>query len=347
MNVAILHDPTPPDARPDELDGWVQVEAVTAAVTRMGHAATAVPFSIDFNRTIDAIERYDADVVFNLVESVNGSGRLICLAPAVLEAVGRAYTGASSEATFSTSSKVLAKRILRAAGIATPEWVSTTSQADLAPFRPDRYLIKSVWEDASLGLGEDSVVDAPCADALRREIDARADHLGGEAFAERYIDGREFNLSLLATAKGCRVLPPAEIRFDEYPTDKLRIVDYAAKWAEDSFEYSHTPRRFDFPPEDATLVAKLERIAAQCWDVFGLRGYARVDFRVDESGRPWVLELNVNPCISPDAGFVAAAERAGLSFDDVVRMILDDAVRSCRARPPDPGHRGDKSARVV
>lgn len=332
MNLAILHEPTPPDARPDELDGWAQVEAVAASARRMGHTVRTVPFSVDTHEAIAEIERFGADVVFNLVESVGGSGRLICLAPAVLEAAGLAYTGAPSEGMFPTSSKVLAKRILQAAGIATPEWVSATCVGVDAPFRPGRYIVKSVWEDASLGLGEDSVVEARRAADLLREIEARADRLGGEAFAERYIEGREFNLSLLATADGCRVLPPAEISFDDFPEGKLRIVDYAAKWAEDSFEYNHTPRRFDFTAEDAALVAELERMARACWDVFGLAGYVRVDFRVDASGKPWVLELNVNPCISPDAGYVAAAERAGLTFDDVIRAVLDDALRRWERR---------------
>ena len=118
------------------------------------------------------------------------------------------------------------------------------------------------------------------------------------------------------------------------PVGKPRMVGYRAKWVEGSFEYGNTPRRFEFPPEDAGLLRSLVSLSRECWRVFDLRGYARVDFRVDASGRPWVLEINTNPCISPDAGFMAAAERDGLSIEDVVRRIVADATsggdRRCR-----------------
>jgi D-alanine-D-alanine ligase len=103
---------------------------------------------------------------------------------------------------------------------------------------------------------------------------------------------------------------------------------------EGSFEYDSTPRRFDFPREDGGLVGRLVAMSRDCWRAFGLRGYARLDFRVDATGRPWVLEINTNPCISPDAGFMAAAVRGGLSIEDVVRRIVADAMsggdRRCR-----------------
>ena len=113
----------------------------------------------------------------------------------------------------------------------------------------------------------------------------------------------------------------------DYPQGKPRFVGYNAKWDESSFEYTRTPRCFDFPPEDASLLAELQRLSLRCWDVFGLRGYARVDFRVDADGRPWVLEVNTNPCLSPDAGFMAAAARAGLSCSDAVRRIVMDSCK--------------------
>ncbi len=139
--------------------------------------------------------------------------------------------------------------------------------------------------------------------------------------AERYIEGREFNLSLLAG----EILPPAEIDFSAYPADKPRIVGHAAKWDESSFEYQQTPRRFTFPAADAPLLHELCDLAARCWELFGLTGFARVDFRVDLKGRPWILEVNVNPCLSPDAGFAAALSAAGIDFAEAIRQIVDQA----------------------
>jgi D-alanine-D-alanine ligase len=125
-----------------------------------------------------------------------------------------------------------------------------------------------------------------------------------------------------------QILPPAEIRFVGYPDGKPTMVGYRAKWEEGSFEFNRTPRTFDFPAADSGLIRSLVDISRACWKAFDLRGYARVDFRVDRAGRPWVLEVNTNPCISPDAGFAAAAGRAGLTITDVVRRIVADATRT-------------------
>src|SRR5690606_31385231 len=160
---------------------------------------------------------------------------------------------------------------------------------------------KSVWEHASVGLDDASVVaDSGAAAAL---IERKRAELGGEWFAERFVPGRELNLALLATPAGVRALPVAEIEFDAFPADKPRIVGYAAKWDADSFEYRATPRRFDIEPE---LAARAIDLALACWARFGLEGYARVDFRVGTDGAPTILEINANPCLSPDAGFAAA-----------------------------------------
>jgi D-alanine-D-alanine ligase len=185
--------------------------------------------------------------------------------------------------------------------------------------------VKPVWEDASVGIDDESVIDAGSRDELRLAMAARREKVGGEVFAETYIDGREFNLSLLGDRNHPRVLPAAEIEFVNFPGGKPRIVGYAAKWDESSFEYRATARRFDFPAADAPLLSRLGDLAVECWRCFGLSGYARVDFRVDAAGRPFVLEVNANPCLSPDAGFQAAASRAGLSFCTVVEQI----TRSC------------------
>jgi D-alanine-D-alanine ligase len=119
------------------------------------------------------------------------------------------------------------------------------------------------------------------------------------------------------------VLPHAEIRFS-FPDDKPHVLGYKAKWDEGSFEYKNTVRTFDFVPEDSDLLKELSEIALESWKLFGLKGYARVDFRVDQDGKIYVLEINANPCISSDSGFVAAALRAGISQKELVKRIVMD-----------------------
>ena len=105
-------------------------------------------------------------------------------------------------------------------------------------------------------------------------------------------------------------------------------MGHPAKWDESSFEYHHTPRQFEFPAADQALLAQLTEFAARAWHCLGLRGYARVDFRVDPAGRPWILEVNANPCLSPDAGFVAALRQTNLSFVSAIERIIHDAIAS-------------------
>jgi D-alanine-D-alanine ligase len=183
------------------------------------------------------------------------------------------------------------------------------------------WIIKSVWEHGSLGLEAENLVTGT-AKTVTRLLKARAPGLGGACFTEQFISGREFNLSLLATRSGVTVLPPAEILFPDTPDNRPTMVGFRAKWQEDSEEYRNTPRRFAFASEDAPLLAELGALARRCWHLFHLAGYARVDFRVDPDGRPFILEINTNPCLSPDAGFAAALDRAGISYADAVFQMV-------------------------
>lgn len=155
----------------------------------------------------------------------------------------------------------------------------------------------------------------------------RAARLGRPCFAERYIEGREFNVAVLAETSGPQVLSPAEIEFVAFPAGKPHIVGHRAKWHADSFECAHTRRRWEFPASENGLLEHLRDLARACWEAFGLRGWARVDFRVDRDGRPWILEVNANPCLSLDAGFAAALEHAAISFDSAIARILADGHR--------------------
>jgi D-alanine-D-alanine ligase len=334
MRLAVVHNAVTDQSAPDERDVLVQADAVQAALKDLRHETELLPCTLNLASVQARLQAIRPDIVFNLVESLNGQGRLIHLFPALLDAIAMPYTGADSQALYFTSNKILAKRQMVQAGLPTPPWIGPypPDMAALAqPTLPGpalnfkdrkiRWLVKSVWEHASVGLDECELTLSESVEEVLNRLPRQAAPLGGSCFAEAYIEGREFNLSLLAGPNGPEVLAPAEIVFEDYPADKPRIVGYRAKWATDSYEYNHTPRRFDFAPPDASLLQELGKLAKQCWQVFGLAGYARVDFRVDLNGRPWILEINTNPCLSPDAGFAAAIEQSGLSFTQAVSRI--------------------------
>jgi len=309
----ILHDVHAALGPPDQSDTLVEAQAIASALRELDFEPETLATGLDLASLERTLHELAPAVVVNLVESLEGRGRLVHLVPALLESLGLPFTGCSASALTLSSDKPLAKRLLAAAGVRTP--------ATFAPgARSGRWIVKSVWEHASLGLDDGAIVAA--ASAAQTIERRRAEH-GGDWFAEEFVPGRELNVALLAERSGPRALPVAEIRFDTFPADKPRIVGYAAKWDTDSFEYRNTPRSFDVEPE---LAASLRRVALDCWALFRLDGYARVDFRVDERGTPWVLEVNANPCLSPDAGFAAALAEAGIGYEAAIARLIDDAL---------------------
>jgi len=320
--VVILHNQVREGAPKDEVDVLVQADEVFKSLSELGYHPVTVPFSLDFQKCVRTIRKIDPRFVFNLVESLEGDGRLIHLAPALLDHLRLPYTGSGQEAIFITSNKILSKQWLQLGGIPTPPWLTAGKFPEAAELPAGTYLLKSAWEHASNWFDESSTVRVGGQAELRPLLDQKNRGGHGPFFAERYVDGREFNQAILAG----EFLPMSEIRFVDFPDDKLRIVDFRAKWETESFEYVHTQRSFDFAAADQPLLKELQAVAGRCWDLFNLGGYARVDFRVDRDGRPWVLEINTNPCISPDSGFQAAAERSGMSFTRMVEKIVADCL---------------------
>lgn len=321
MRVLILHSDVPPDAPPDEQDTLLQAVAVEGALIELGHEASRAAYAPDAAQLEATLTNENPDLVFNLVESVWGRGLYAPLAVQMLADLGVPFTGAPAAAMAATGDKVLTKRLLRGARLSTPDWSEPPHWRGLGE---GRWIVKSISEDASLGLDDGAVVRGREAVAARAQLSAVK--YGGHWFAERYIEGREFNVALIERKGKPHALPIGEMMFEDWEAGKPRIVGYAAKWDEAAPEYSGTPRVFDWHRKEPGLRDTLEKASKDCWSLFGLRGYARVDFRVDASGRPYILEINPNPCIEPNAGVAAACAQAGLSYvqliDDIVRAAL-------------------------
>lgn len=339
MHVAILYNRVSLHDSAGDLDVLKQVVAIEQSLSRLGFSSARVSCHLSLNDVRSVLKTEQPDVVFNLVESLGGTDQLMPLATLLLESMRLPFTGASTLAMLKTTQKLEAKRHLLMFGLPTPAWM-TDEDAGWNGLRsadaiPSMAIIKAVAEHSSLGMNDNSVVrlanlsgDGKSVEAgLATLVARKAAELGTPHFAEDYIDGREFNLSVLATDFGPSVLPAAEIEFTDFPDGKPKIVGHDAKWNEHTAEYLNTPRRFTFTHGDQPLLNELQSLARRCWEVFGLHGYARVDFRVDADGQPWILEINANPCLSPDAGFAAAVAQAGLTFDTVVQRILNDAMQ--------------------
>ncbi len=311
---------------PDEQDVLDEVKMISDSLRHLGYDPVELAVTLDLRPLCAAIRELHPIGVFNLVETVEQQGRFTHLPIALLDALDVPYTGCSATAIYETTAKLLTKQRLAAAGISTPAWMAPPPATTCDQFQPGRWILKPSCEDASIGLDAEAVVEVQDAAGLGRALARRAALVGHELFAEQFVEGREIGVSLLEGPEGVEALPPSEILFVDFPADRPHIVDYRAKWENDSFEYIHTPRSLDFAAADAPLLAELSRLARHCWDLFGLRGYARVDFRVDPAGRPWVLEVNANPALAADSGFIASVRHHGQDAPWAFRRIIECAL---------------------
>jgi D-alanine-D-alanine ligase len=309
--------------RPDDADVLDDARAVADALGRLGYASEIVEVDLDLG-VLEQLARRRPYAVFNLVESSRGDTRLEHLAPMAMEHLGLRFTGNGAAAGFLAAPKLLSKRLLRAAGIPTADWWPDGIGAPAG----QQVIVKSDQEHASYGMDAGSIVAGRDAAA---EVAARQARFGGRFFAEALLPGREFNISLLERDGDVQLLPMPELVYDGMPAGRPHIVDYEAKWRPGSVGYVNTNRRFGVERDAPALAARLRELALACWHCFGLAGYARVDVRLGQGGRAYVLEVNVNPCLSPDAGFPMTAAAAGLDYDRLIAAIVDAAA----ARTPE------------
>lgn len=313
----IIYNESEENALMDELDVLDQVDSIEKHLDEIGISVYRKGISKRFMEEIESLAKDKPDFVFNLVESINSKGELNYFVPALLNMHSIPYSGNPLEALFITSNKVFASKMMRKGGINTPNTYLPSESNLLQKGR--QYIVKPIWEDGSVGITSDSVFT--CQPGFEDRI---ADLDDSHWFIEDYIDGREFNISIITGENGPEVLPLAEILFVGYDEKRPRIMDYKSKWEPDSFEYLNTVREFPAENLSEKLMLKLRQAALDCWNLFGLKGYARVDVRTDSEENVIIIEVNANPCISPDSGFVAAAQKAGYPFKSVVQKIIND-----------------------
>ena len=332
MKVAILYN-QPEEGSPDSVDVLEEVFLVEEALLALGHEPGKItvplrdenPNAMDVPGLFRQLERFAPDAVFNLVEAIGANTALHPLAAGLLEAAGYPFTGANCSALLSTTDKRTTKAILKASGIPTAKWAEYPAPGDInAVCKKLKFpvIVKPACEDASIGITDESVIrDKFLLTAALPKIHK---NLGAKPLLiEEFIEGREFNVSIIECGGRPKVLPPAEMLFDRWPDKKPRIVNYKAKWHPDAFEYKNTVRTFK--PVNAP-VAEIKQICLACWEAFNLSGYVRVDFRLNKNQKPFVMEVNANPCIAPFSGFISAVKEAGYTEKEAVKMMLDAAL---------------------
>jgi D-alanine-D-alanine ligase len=322
-HIAIIHQHIKKDAPKDELDVLTEINEISSALKQLGYKSKCIPATLNLESLKKQLVAGSYCGAFNMVESLDGYDSLQTCVPSLLETMTIPYTGSSADAIHMTTVKTLTKERLRAAGIRTPDWIRADhmSKKNIGSLLPA--IIKPMRDDASKGITDLSVQKTISGASKRLRLIPEGCRQNW--FIEHYVDGREFNISILTIKGKPTVLPCAEILFKDFPQGKPAIVGYNAKWDEESFEYKNTVRTFEFKKPDSSLLAELKSTALKCWNICELKGYARVDFRVDKKNHPTVLEINANPCLSSDGGFIAAANHHGLTFSQTVLHILHAA----------------------
>jgi D-alanine-D-alanine ligase len=316
-DAALLEDDPGREAREDVIK---VAAAMQATLSHGGHTVQTIAVEKDLFTIHQAFEVQRPDLVVNLCESLAADSRGEMLVPAMLDLLKVPYTGSSALSLALALHKNKAKEILRARGVSTPDFCIVEHVEDLTSVDlPFPLIVKPSREDASVGIDFDSVVND--RRGLGRAVNRVLRTFKQPALVERFIDGREIYVPMLGNSPR-RALPLTEIRFGGATFERHpRVLSYSAKWNTESDEC------LDSPSHPAQLTAALEArcvaVAESAFVALECRDYGRVDLRVDAAGQPYVIDINPNCDLHPQAGFAKAAEAAGISYADLALHLVD------------------------
>ncbi len=297
------------------------VEAVHRALLELDCKVVRLSLTPPLERAEKSLRDLDTDLVFNLFEGFCGYPETEALVAQVISERGIPCTGCPDSALGLALDKAKMKMILKAAGIPTPDFQLLNPET-LHMFQLGYpCIVKPRGEDASHGLSPESVVND--FTALDRQIRVVSNYYGRDALVEKFVDGREFNATVLGNSE-YTVLPVSEIAYS-LPSGMPRILDFAAKWEPDSLYFQGT--KAICPANISAEEQKhITEMAVAAFRLLGGKGYARVDMRMDQEEQLNVIEVNPNPDISPGTGAARQAEAAGMTYTQFIGKIVELAL---------------------
>jgi len=299
------------------------VIAVQAALTKNHYRTSVIGIKTDLYDFIQTIKRLNPKCIFNLCESIFGRSIWESNIPVLLDFMGIPYTGSDGNTLTIALNKAKSKEFLRSHGLPVPNYAIFHDEAVVLP--PNLgfpLIIKPLQEDGSMGITTNSVVKN--FTQFKKQISRLLSQGFQPLIAEEYIDGRELNLGILGN-ENYQLLPISEIDFSTLPPKHPRILTYNSKWKTNSPEYRNT--RPIIPAKlGGEIQKKVEAVAMKAYTLLHCRDYARIDLRLSRDNIPYIIEVNPNPDISPDAGMVRAAMKAGLGYEDLIMLIVENAI---------------------
>ena len=297
------------------------VEAVYRALTESGYPVVRIPLLPPLESAKESLKKLETAIVFNLFEGFDGYPETEPAITNFLAELGLTYTGCPGKALSLGLDKINTKAHLEAMGAETPRYQLLGPKTSSLFHLSYPCIVKPYAEDGSNGISEESVVYDFAS--LEKQLATISRLFGKRALVEEFIDGREFNVTVLGTSPPT-ALPVSEIIYS-LPQGMPRILTFSAKWDPQSTYFRGT--KAVCPAEiDAELKERITQTALLAFRLLGSRGYARVDFRLDSEEKLKIIELNPNPDISPDAGAALQAKVAGLSYPQFIEQIVQLAL---------------------
>jgi len=284
----------------------VSIESGRRVLTALGNLGYRTQ-SLDYDaRFVDAIREIKPDVVFNALHGTGGEDGQI---QGILEWLRIPYTGSDIVSCAVAMDKHLTKKLLAAEGLPTPAWDTFDLSGGTLPLLPGSLNLPLVVKPRASGSSAGVSIVRTHEEWTKTMI--AASERTTQLLAEEYIAGREFSCGIL----GEEPLPVIEIipASDEF-------YSYDAKYRPDG------ARHLVPAPIDGDLTSRLQMLALSVHRMVGLRDYSRVDFIVSKEGRPYVLEINALPGLTPVSLFPDEAKVAGISFDALIERLVQSAL---------------------
>ena len=324
--LVLMHeDLVPPDSiegvSDEEMAPWKTEYDVVAGLTNLGHDVRPLGVRTDLGVILETIEKWNPHVAFNLLEEFHGVALYDMHVVSYLELLQRAYTGCNPRGLMLSHDKALSKKILTYHRIAVPDFAVFPKGKAVRRPRGLEFplLVKSSTEDASLGISQASVVHSD--DKLVDRVAFIHEQLGTDALVEQYIEGRELYVGVIGNRR-LQTFNTWEMLFNKMPEGLARIASAKVKW---DFKYQAkygitTDRARDLPEG---LEAALEKLSKRIYRTLEMSGYARMDFRLREDGKIFVLEANPNPNLAYGEDFAESAETSGVNYEELLKRILN------------------------
>jgi D-alanine-D-alanine ligase len=324
MRIALTHNLRLSDAEEEaEFDTRETVDALAAAIERLGHRVERIEVSGPASRTVARLEAFGPDLIFNTAEGRRGRFREAFF-PALFDELGMPYTGSDAYALAVTLDKGLTKLVLAQHGVATPRWqyVERPEQLQVNALRYP-VIVKPNFEGSSKGITQESVVEDPLR--LHEAVAAALARYPAGLLVEEFITGRDITVPFLEKAAPERggVLQPVEYVIDPAIAGERRhaIYDYELKTKLDGAVSVRAPAKLARAQKD-----RIHEQAARVFRTLGVRDLGRIDFRVADDGRVHFLEINALPSLEPGAGIYVSAALEGLHADAVLGAVIASAV---------------------